>query len=630
MLIKKKLLQIPPQPCPKRKKDKQRNTSHRVLTAAVQVVEGIVVIDMYREKKLVAERFFADGKSWLFYDAEQGTWSRKTNSVYLYDHDIYDCTDIPEEAVRILGGRNWRQDRDALTHYVSDYTTSILSKKRMRAAERKRERIDAIKKESIYEPKGLNKWCLLNVFPACSMILPKNGQRKYIVKCLCCGHEFTRQDVKHKELIKCPRCRRQTMAYLKRYITSVSDKEQIAIFKKIKNGFAAVGHSVHRRFNSEGKQVLTVIPKAIYHFRDGRQTELREKNGWYGFNYERDGLTGEYLLYTPTIKHVFSDGKIEGIHLMKMRYRKIPIFGILESRGEEETKALCRIGCYRLAGELKGCAKGESFSEVTGIDQNYVTVFRRRDYGLHMTKIIKDFTDFYHKKGTYTEEQLSKMEHMSTYNLAAAAAYMSDTKFINYFTKQQALYTHRAFYTITGWYDDYMKGLEFLAKAGADIDMNATITRYPKDIGKAHDIVMKQQKMIKDRQKDQWIRERAEKYDSMIKLNDRRFLIRHPVSREDFITEGTALKHCVGQSPQYYENQARGTYMTFFIRKKEAPDKPYYTATFTLENGSPALRECHGLGNKVPTKEIEEFLRKYLEKVKTVLTVGERSTAWAI
>lgn len=624
MLIKKKLLQIEPQPCPDLRGFKTRDRyDGKDYAAAVQVVDGVVIVDAYKKDKELVERFFADGKTWQFYDVTTESWNQRTNSEWGYNHNHYYCKEIPKDIFEILQTPSYRRSCiKELGGVIAEYTTSITSRKRYEAQERKFKRIQEIKNESIYKPKGLNRWCLLNVFPACSMILPKGKKNVYTVKCLSCDHEFEVATPKHKGTLKCPHCKRMTTSYRKQYISTFSHMEDIVIFKKIKGGFAAVGSKVQRYFDSEGNQRLLVYHKSIFHYKEGRTTELYDYNG---FNNARYGLDGHFSIYTPTVKKVFPDGKIDGIDIMRMKGKEVPIFRILEKRSWENTKHLCNLGMYNLAAELDQVTNLKTFADATGIDQNYISIFRKRNYGMKMAAIISEITKLYKKKGTYNSEQLLKIESFTKHGIETACEYMTDAKFINYFYKQCQMYPKIPFSTITGWYDDYMKGLMFLIDEGSDIDMTKTIIRYPRDIKKAHDIVMDKQRLVINKAGDEKIAKLARKY-SEVKIRDGNLMVVHPTCINDFISEGTNLQHCVGSNKVYYDKQVTGEYMTFFIRKKKEPGKPYYTATFKVGKQGVTLKECHGLAHKSPTEEIKKFLDKYLKAVIESLNIEEKAS----
>lgn len=49
------------------------------------------------------------------------------------------------------------------------------------------------------------------------------------------------------------------------------------------------------------------------------------------------------------------------------------------------------------------------------------------------------------------------------------------------------------------------------------------------------------------------------------------FLVVYPQTRDDFITEGQSLNHCVG-SARYYDRHIQGRQMVFFIRRTSQPE----------------------------------------------------------
>ena len=65
------------------------------------------------------------------------------------------------------------------------------------------------------------------------------------------------------------------------------------------------------------------------------------------------------------------------------------------------------------------------------------------------------------------------------------------------------------------------------------------------------------------------------------------FLIRYPVSADEVRAEGKVLNHCVGS---YLDKLDSGQTQVLFIRKKAAPDEPFYTVEF---NGGKVI-QCRG------------------------------------
>jgi len=91
--------------------------------------------------------------------------------------------------------------------------------------------------------------------------------------------------------------------------------------------------------------------------------------------------------------------------------------------------------------------------------------------------------------------------------------------------------------------------------------------------------------------------------------NDNYLIIACP-ELKDLIHEGSELHHCVGS---YTDSVGHGREYILFLRKKEEPDKPFYTINITTDN---RIRQIHGSCNCNVTKEISKFIDKWAKKFK--------------
>lgn len=160
-------------------------------------------------------------------------------------------------------------------------------------------------------------------------------------------------------------------------------------------------------------------------------------------------------------------------------------------------------------------------------------------------------------------------------------------------------------------YFDYAGWLEKM-----DYDMRNEFNLFPKDFKKAHDEMSKQYMKFKDKQ----AREETKRFNRLLakmkketaeveamKLDIAGLFIRLPNRLEELKAEGEALHHCVGT---YMEKVRKGETMIFFIRKKEDPDKPFYT----LEWKGRVL-QCRGLHNCDMTPEVKAFVEIFQKKM---------------
>lgn len=85
-----------------------------------------------------------------------------------------------------------------------------------------------------------------------------------------------------------------------------------------------------------------------------------------------------------------------------------------------------------------------------------------------------------------------------------------------------------------------------------------------------------------------------------LEFEDKDYLIRLPVDKNEIVKEGLELHHCVGS---YAERHETGDMTIMFLRKKSEPDKPFYTIEVGIEvltDKISKLRviQAHSFGNK--------------------------------
>ncbi len=189
-------------------------------------------------------------------------------------------------------------------------------------------------------------------------------------------------------------------------------------------------------------------------------------------------------------------------------------------------------------------------------------------------------------------------------------------KVIGYCNKNACKKRSRYQYTRAGndiVYDwiDYLKWCKELK-----YDLDDMSVYMPKDFYRAHDRVMKEYEAHKDkieRRRQKAIEKKALKILALTEERvkeiagaelSRKFMIVVPSSAEDLRNEGNKLHHCVST---YIEKVARGETSIFFVRKKSAPDEPFYT----LEIKKGKFVQCRGSHNKSMTPDVERFVRKF-------------------
>lgn len=89
--------------------------------------------------------------------------------------------------------------------------------------------------------------------------------------------------------------------------------------------------------------------------------------------------------------------------------------------------------------------------------------------------------------------------------------------------------------------------------------------------------------------------------------------------------EGAALHHCVGSSERYFERIMQKETYICFLRRAEAPDKPYYTIEF--EPGGTIRQHRSEYDEEPDIEKIRGFLRQWQKEIKKRLNEEDRRLA---
>ena len=142
-------------------------------------------------------------------------------------------------------------------------------------------------------------------------------------------------------------------------------------------------------------------------------------------------------------------------------------------------------------------------------------------------------------------------------------------------------------------------------------DFNDINIRYPQNIIRSHDTLASEIKYEQDKEKERLF---VERFNALYKFSycTDEFEIHPARSPEEMVHEGKVLHHCVGS---YVDSHANGKTAIFFIRRRNVPDKPYYT--LELDVKSLTVRQNRGRGNCARTEAIKKFEGKWLEHIKS-------------
>lgn len=140
-----------------------------------------------------------------------------------------------------------------------------------------------------------------------------------------------------------------------------------------------------------------------------------------------------------------------------------------------------------------------------------------------------------------------------------------------------------------------------------EYDLHDNYYSMPPKFTRAHDNALEAIKAIENAELMEKIKVASARFTGLLESaeglmdKDLGLLIRLPVDAEEIKQEGEVLHHCVAT---YIKRVAAGETQILFIRKKEAPNSPYYT----LEYRNGKVVQCRGLRNCDPTPKVKKFV----------------------
>jgi len=152
-------------------------------------------------------------------------------------------------------------------------------------------------------------------------------------------------------------------------------------------------------------------------------------------------------------------------------------------------------------------------------------------------------------------------------------------------------------------WQDYIKNVQAL---GWDINNKQIL--YPNNLKLAHDEAFKTYKVIKNQDVSQKITNLFDENFARYSYSEKDYFITVPESYEELIDEGSKLHHCVAT---YAENVANQICVILFIRNRNNPKEPFFTA----EIRDNKLWQIRGKCNCDPPADVKAFYELFSKKV---------------
>lgn len=640
MLYKNILKELPPTQLDKMKMGKR---SYLAVSRIEKTKKcgRILVVDIYKRVKPreLQFRFFTDGKTFQVYSVENEKWAQKTlysiisgRSDYCYgyvpeEYKIASSENTINEVKKIIGIDNCAED--SIIRLVDDFVRGITRERRQRANDAKEERIRRHMDLFGEYPSGFNDYLRTELFGEYIFVDKKIKGIKPGV-CTACGKKIKfSEPVKHRSIIKCPKCGKQTVVFEKRYIDSIRERRRVCIADR-KDGhllFRWLDVSCGWYIADNGKY------KPYYNKADYARTlqiyeQGKEKTVCYEYKYaypwgakwRKQDLSCDDLayFYNRNLTKVFGN-KYYNVDLEKElqeNHQPLHVIKMLKNLKElPPTEYLFKMGMYRLASELdpETLGNGRDFASILGVSAQYKKMYAERNVSNDEHYIIKAAREWVSDEDFVKLRNLRPNSAQST-TICIMLETMTFKKFVNYFTAQRKLYPREGLDQVLRWYNDYISMSEQM-----NVDLSHKSVRYPKDIKTAHNELLKKHKAIEDEALERQMKKATENlYNGLTEYKDKDYAIVFPHSRAEFIAEGQSLNHCVGTQEMYFKNHLAGTKMIFFVRRAADIQKPYVTMEIDMKRL--VIMQIYGYGDKRPDVQTIKFANKFLNLLKKDVT----------
>ncbi|MCI8592678.1 MAG: hypothetical protein HFI88_10130 [Lachnospiraceae bacterium] len=623
-------LKLPPCPMPA--------GGGETVTAASQILTAgdgqALEISLFYKGRLGA-RYFADAEN--YYTWADGGWS--ANRIKNAARKCRGESPLKGDCYYFDGEWEWASEEDKTrafdyldTYSIGEYEETVNGRKREMAIERKKDRIREEMDKVPAVPEEARAWVGQEIFPGDILFIQK-GKGRTAYACTACGaRSWKKAGWKHGEKTVCPKCGRPVTVNSRR--EEKTRTAPVVILQQYGGQWVERQFKAACRWSGAGKET-----RLYEQCRAVMEKGKRWGKVWYGLPPETDGRRQEFwdknpgnkrfltsYLWPGNLAEVLPCGGLErsGLDILARKKQKVNVnLFIVRFENRPWIEYLIKAGLTNLAVEITngyGLWGGEpeainlgarNLREALRLDGNRVNRMKKMNGGLdglrwlqyeqeNAVKITDDTLRYLETKKISLDDCQGILEAAGSVN-----------RMVNYM-KKQVLPPGKLAVT---WRD-------YLHMAGAEgMDASDDIVRFPRDLKAAHDRLVE----LRNAREDQ---ERLAGYaglDTQIRGNipqaaryywqDGAHLVVPAASCGELMAEGRALHHCVGSGDRYMKKMAEGKSWILFLRRKDCPEKPWYTLEIDMANDR--ILQWYSEFDRQPDKEeVQAALDKFKKAVK--------------
>lgn len=464
--------------------------------------------------------------------------------------------------------------------------------------------------------------------------------------CTACRHTVQVTGAKHNKPGVCPRCEKEVTFKSRGRRGFFSDRGTVQVIQRLSSNELVLRiFKFYYAYRCEDFPEISIYENARafiswnedkkanadWYYHSYNSSDLTPwKSGtrpvwsYYQSNFEADSCG---YLYTRNLEEVFSEtpwkySQLGTFYLhIKEPMQIIPY--LREYLKHPTLEYLVKLRLYRLAeaavyGESAGYVAGQNplnmdgrnIGEVLGLGKQYLSLMQEIDINRATLGLMKELLS----RGFSVDSQLLLwcQENVITDadELERCLKHTSAHKLIRYLQEQSQddCFSARVYYRSTsqtlafGMYKDYIRFCEDL-----NYDLTDDFILYPRHLKEAHD---RASEMFSKRRSEIYNQKIAAEYAGLLKqyrMARYGLMIVPPKTAAEIVEEGHALHHCVGG---YVSRVANKECVILFLRKKEEPDKPFYT----IEVRDGEVKQIRGYDNCDPPPKVEAYMKMWEQK----------------
>ncbi len=471
-------------------------------------------------------------------------------------------------------------------------------------------------------PKDFDNWILTDGIP--QYIFYNAGRKVKEGYCTACKHTVQIQKPKYNKETICPHCGRKAVYKSRKKSGNIVDWGHVGLLQKTAEGFVYRYFKVRVKYTNgirtesgcweEIRQMYDkdFSPGNEFEFFQYKQTDMIRwcyKN----WNLWQEKVREEpAILYWRNIKRTTKGTCLEYSALeifARQKKRFYPENYIREYKYFKGIEQLVKCGFYEIAGKkING--------SLNYIDESKMAATKilnlRKDYYRLLAGTDPTIREYYVTM-EFQEVGIRPEREDITY-LAEYGGARNFAVYIRHTTIHRMLrYLKENLKSNKQDIQEYHDYLQMAAGLGYDLDEEWIL--YPKDMKQRHAQYVEERReqdlkiaKMKDNEKTGALLETIKRMGwNTYEMERLGLFIRTPREASEIRSEGNALHHCVAS---YLDRMAGGKTCILFIRRKEEPEKPFYT----MEVREGKIIQCRGKNNCDMTEEVQEFVQAFKRK----------------